>query len=49
MFAVPDDYVCRPLQLMNLNDLVEAIVQWYEQMDIEIQRLVPLRKMYWPV
>jgi len=38
-----------PLTLMNLNDLVEAIVEWYEQMDVEAQRLVPLRKMYWPV
>jgi len=38
-----------PLTLMNLNDLVEAIVEWYEQMDVETQRLVPLRKMYWPV
>lgn len=38
-----------PLTLMNLNDLVEAIVEWYEQMDIETLRLVPLRKIYWPV
>jgi len=37
-----------PLTLMDLDDLVRAILEHYEKMDVDSQRLVPLRKIYWP-
>lgn len=37
-----------PVTLMDLDDLVKAMLEHYERMDIETQRLVPLRKFYWP-
>lgn len=37
-----------PLTLMDLDDLVRALLEHYERMDSESQRLIPLRKVYWP-
>lgn len=37
-----------PLTLMDLDDLVNTLLIYYEQMDLDAQRLVPLRKVYWP-
>jgi restriction system protein len=37
-----------PITLMDLDDLVKSILEHYEKMDIPMQRLVPLRKVYWP-
>jgi len=37
-----------PVTLMDLDDLVKSLLEHYEQLDIETQRLVPLRKLYWP-
>ena len=37
-----------PLMLMDIDDLVQAIVEHYEEMDIETQRLLPLKKLHWP-
>jgi restriction system protein len=37
-----------PLTLMDVDDLVKAVVEYYDRMDIETQRLLPLRKLYWP-
>lgn len=37
-----------PLTLMDLDDLVEAILDYYEQMDPDAKQLIPLRKVYWP-
>ncbi len=37
-----------PLMLMDLDDLVTAVLDYYEKMDSESRRLVPLRKLYWP-
>lgn len=37
-----------PLTLMDLDDLVRAILEHYEAMDGDTQRLVSLRKLYWP-
>jgi restriction system protein len=37
-----------PLTLMDLDDLVEAILDHYEQMDPDAKQLIPLRKVYWP-
>lgn len=38
-----------PLTLMNIDDLVRAFLEHYDAMDIATQRLVPLKKIYWPV
>lgn len=37
-----------PLTLMDLDDLVEAILDHYEQMDMDAKQLIPLRRIYWP-
>ncbi len=37
-----------PLTLMDIDDLVKAVVEYYDRMDMETQRLLPLRKLYWP-
>ncbi len=37
-----------PLTLMDADDLVHAIVEYYDRMDIETKALLPLRKVYWP-
>lgn len=38
-----------PLTLMDIDDLVQAIIGNYENMDIDTQRLLPLKKVFWPV
>ncbi|MEW8042467.1 MAG: restriction endonuclease [Candidatus Thiodiazotropha endolucinida] len=38
-----------PLTLMSLDELVKALLEYYDQLDIETQQLVPLKKVYWPV
>jgi restriction system protein len=37
-----------PVALMDLDDLVAAMLEHYEKMEPEVQRLVPLRRVYWP-
>jgi len=37
-----------PITLMNLDDLVEAILEHYENMDLDTRVLLPLRRIYWP-
>lgn len=37
-----------PVTLMDLDDLVKVLLEHYEQTDSQTQRLVPLRKLYWP-
>lgn len=37
-----------PLTLMDSDDLVQAIIENYEKMDIDTQRLLPLKKLFWP-
>ncbi|WP_199153344.1 restriction endonuclease [Chromobacterium sp. ASV23] len=37
-----------PITLMNLDDLVEAILEHYEAMDLETRVLLPLKRVYWP-
>jgi len=37
-----------PLMLMDIDDLVEAVVKHYEQLDLETRTLLPLSKIYWP-
>ena len=38
-----------PVTLIGLDELVEAVIDYYEHMDTEARRLVPLRRVYWPV
>lgn len=37
-----------PLTLMDIDDLVQAIIEYYERMDMDTQRLLPLKKVFWP-
>ena len=34
---------------MDLDELVEAIIEHYENMDIETRMLLPLKRVYWPI
>lgn len=38
-----------PITLLTLDGLVEKLLEHYDELDPEIQRLVPLKKVYWPV
>ena len=38
-----------PVTLMDMDQLVDAIVEHYENMDSEIRTMLPLIKIYWPV
>ena len=33
---------------MDLDQLVDAVIENYENMDLEIKTLLPLVKLYWP-
>ncbi|MCS3933566.1 restriction system protein [Bradyrhizobium elkanii] len=37
-----------PLTLMDIDDLVDAVVEYYEQLDLDTRTLLPLSKIYWP-
>jgi restriction system protein len=37
-----------PVTLMDIDDLVSSLLEHYEKLDTETQRLLPLRKIYWP-
>lgn len=38
-----------PLSLMDIDELVDAIVENYEDLDNETKQLLPLRRLYWPL
>ena len=38
-----------PLALMDIDELVEAIVANYEAFDNETRQLLPLKRLYWPI
>ena len=38
-----------PIWLMNIDDLVEALTDHYENLDVETKQLLPLKRIYWPV
>jgi restriction system protein len=38
-----------PTMLMDIDDLVKALFRHYEKLDIDTQKLLPLKKIYWPV
>ncbi len=37
-----------PITLMTLDDLVDALIEHYENLDIESKQLLPLKRIYWP-
>jgi restriction system protein len=37
-----------PLMLMDLDDLVKTVLDYYERMDADSRRLIPLKRLYWP-
>lgn len=37
-----------PITLMTIDDLVEAILEHYENLDMETKQLLPLKRIYWP-
>lgn len=37
-----------PVTLMTLDDLVEALTDHYESLDVESKQLLPLKRLYWP-
>lgn len=38
-----------PLSLMDIDELVEALIDNYEALDNETRQLLPLRRLYWPL
>lgn len=38
-----------PLSLMDIDELVEAVIGNYEALDNETRQLLPLRRLYWPI
>ena len=38
-----------PLSLMDIDELVEAVIENYEALDNETRQLLPLRRLYWPL
>ena len=38
-----------PLTLLDLNDLVGAFIESYENMRMSSRTLIPLTKIYWPL
>jgi len=37
-----------PVHLMSIDDLVEALIEVYDKLDVETKQLVPLKRIYWP-
>ena len=38
-----------PIMLMDIDDLVKAILLHYEELDMDGRNLLPMKKIYWPV
>lgn len=38
-----------PLMLMDIDDLVRALMEYYENLDMDTRSLLPLKKIYWPI
>lgn len=38
-----------PLTLMSLDQLVLALLEHYDKLDLDTKQLVPLKKIYWPI
>jgi restriction system protein len=46
--AYEADRASIPLQLMDLDLLVQTILNYYEKFDMETQRILPLKRVFWP-
>ena len=42
------DRAAVPISLLDLNDLVALALEHYSGLDVETQRLLPLKRLYWP-
>jgi len=42
------DRISFPLTLLDIDDLVEVVIEYYEQLALETRTLLPLSKIYWP-
>jgi restriction system protein len=38
-----------PLTLVDIDDLVDLLIEYYDQTDVETRDIVPLKKTYWPI
>lgn len=38
-----------PLTLMTLDELVQALLEHYEELDMDTKQMVPLKQLYWPI
>ncbi|MEW8143690.1 MAG: restriction endonuclease [Candidatus Thiodiazotropha endolucinida] len=38
-----------PVMLMDIDDLVQALMRHYDILDMDGRTLLPLKKVYWPV
>ena len=38
-----------PLTLMTLDELVTALLEHYEELDMDTKQMVPLKRLYWPI
>ena len=38
-----------PVTLMGIDDLVESVIEYYERLDMDTQRMLPLKRFYWPI
>lgn len=38
-----------PLMLMSIDQLVQATLEYYDDLDMDTKQLVPLKKIYWPI
>jgi len=37
-----------PITMLDLDDLVDLVIQYYDEFDTETRLLIPLTKLYWP-
>lgn len=37
-----------PVHLMSIDDLVDALIEYYDKLDVETKQLLPLKRIYWP-
>lgn len=38
-----------PVHLMNIDDLVDAVVENYDALDADTRQILPLKRIYWPI
>lgn len=38
-----------PIAIIDSDGLVELIIQYYDDFDIQTKSLIPLKKIYWPL